>query len=105
MFLTVPLMMLMPFARGIYAMIIAGLSGFVVVASYSSTFVMAQEVMKDNMGLAGGLTAGFAIGLGGVGATVLGNLADIITLPVLMRWFWILPLCAGLMTWLFPKDK
>ena len=105
MFLTVPLMMLMPFARGIYAMIIAGLSGFVVVASYSSTFVMAQEVMKDNMGLAGGLTAGFAIGLGGVGATVLGNLADIITLPVLMRWFWILPLCAALMTWLFPKDK
>lgn len=104
MLLTVPLTAVIPFVSGIWAMVLAGIIGFALVASYSSTLVMAQESMKNNMGLAAGLTVGFAIGLGGVGSKFLGHLADAITLPLLMKWFWLLPLGALLLTLLFPKD-
>lgn len=105
MLLTIPLVGLIPYARGMWAMGLAALTGFVLVASFSSTLVMAQESMRNNMGLAAGLTVGFAIGLGGVGSTILGCLADFMTLPVLMNWFWILPLCAFFITFMFPGDR
>jgi FSR family fosmidomycin resistance protein-like MFS transporter len=38
--------------------------------------VMAQQILPDRAGMASGMMVGFAIGTGGVGATVLGLLAD-----------------------------
>ncbi len=105
MVLTIPLVALIPYARGAGALFLAGITGFVLYASFSSTLVMAQESMKSHMGLAAGLTVGFAIGLGGLGATILGNLADLMTLPILMKWFWILPAGAALTTLFFSENR
>jgi FSR family fosmidomycin resistance protein-like MFS transporter len=50
--------------------------GAVLVASFSVTVVMAQHLLPENMGVASGLMTGFAIGVGGVGVTLLGVVAD-----------------------------
>ena len=104
MLLDVPLVFLIPYVQGIWALVLAGILGMVTVASFSPTLVMAQESMKKHMALAGGLTTGLGIGLGGVGATLLGNLADIISLPVLLHWLPLLALIAAGFTLFLPGE-
>ena len=62
----------------------------------------AFEKMKNNMGLAGGLVTGLGIGLGGIGASILGNIADIITLPVLLKYIPLIALGALIMSFFLP---
>jgi FSR family fosmidomycin resistance protein-like MFS transporter len=50
--------------------------------------------------MAGGLTIGFSIGLGGVGATLLGHVADRFGIPAVFTLLALLPL-AGLLCTLF----
>lgn len=102
MLITAPLVYLIPYVQGIGALILSGLIGFTIIASFTPMMVMAQEAMKKNMGLAAGLTAGLGIGLGGLGATILGTAADWVTLPVMLRHLWILPLLAAATAPLFP---
>ncbi len=102
MLLSVPLVYLIPYVQGLHALIVAALTGMVIVASFSPTLAMAQESMKNNMALAGGLTTGFAIGLGGVGATLLGKIADKVTLPLMLHWLFLLPLAAVAVTFFLP---
>lgn len=104
MLLDIPLVFLIPYVHGIWALVLAGVLGMVTVASFSPTLVMAQESMKKHMALAGGLTTGLGIGLGGVGATLLGSLADTLTLPVLLHWLPLLALLAAGFTLLFPGE-
>lgn len=64
-------------AEGIAAFALLGLAGAVLVSSFSVTIVMAQHVLPDRLGMASGLMVGFAIGTGGIAATVLGSVADV----------------------------
>jgi FSR family fosmidomycin resistance protein-like MFS transporter len=50
--------------------------GFVTVMSFSITVIMSQEYLPNRLGIASGVTLGFAIGVGGVAAALLGALAD-----------------------------
>jgi FSR family fosmidomycin resistance protein-like MFS transporter len=56
------------------------LSGAMLISSFAITIVMSQEYLPTRVGLASGLAIGFAIGLGGVAAVVLGAVADAIDL-------------------------
>jgi FSR family fosmidomycin resistance protein-like MFS transporter len=51
-----------------------------VVGTFGITMVMAQTYLPGNIGVASGLSIGFAIGLGGVAAVFLGAVADSIDL-------------------------
>jgi FSR family fosmidomycin resistance protein-like MFS transporter len=53
--------------------------------------VMAQEMLPRNLGVASGLMAGFAIGTGGIGTTILGVIADHFGLPVAFKSIMLLP--------------
>lgn len=64
-------------AQGAAAFALLGLAGAVLVSSFSVTIVMAQHVLPDRLGMASGLMVGFAIGTGGIAATVLGSVADV----------------------------
>lgn len=55
---------------------VAALLGLALVSSFSITLVMSQEFLPHRVGLASGLNVGLSIGLGGVGAAVLGAAAD-----------------------------
>ncbi len=59
------------------AFVLLGLAGAVLVSSFSVTIVMAQHLLPDRLGMASGLMVGFAIGTGGIAATVLGSVADV----------------------------
>ena len=52
------------------------LTGAFSIASYSVAVVMGQEYLPGREGIAGGVTMGLAIGLGGAGVPVLGLVAD-----------------------------
>ena len=58
------------------AIVIAALAGAVTIATFAITIVMGQEYLPGRIGVASGVTIGLSIGLGGIGAPLLGILAD-----------------------------
>ncbi|MBI5445427.1 MAG: MFS transporter, partial [Deltaproteobacteria bacterium] len=50
--------------------------GFVLASAFSAILVFAQELIPRNVGAVSGLVFGFAFGMGGIGAAVLGKFAD-----------------------------
>jgi FSR family fosmidomycin resistance protein-like MFS transporter len=54
--------------------------GIAVVGTFGVTMVMAQEYLPRRIGMASGLSIGLSIGLGGVGALLLGTVADSVDL-------------------------
>jgi FSR family fosmidomycin resistance protein-like MFS transporter len=63
---------------GPYAgMALLALVGAATVGTFGVTVVMGQEYLPGRIGLAAGVTMGLSIGLGGVGAPLLGLLADV----------------------------
>jgi len=64
-------------AVGPYAgMALLALVGAATVGTFGVTVVMGQEYLPGRIGLAAGVTMGLSIGLGGIGAPLLGLLAD-----------------------------
>src|SRR4051812_26996529 len=80
---------------GLVAGALLAAAGFVTIMSFSVTVVMGQEYLPRRLGIASGVTLGFAIGVGGVAAALLGALADGAGLPAVMWTIALLPL-AGL---------
>jgi FSR family fosmidomycin resistance protein-like MFS transporter len=79
--------------------------GAATVATFSVTVVMGQEYLPNRIGVASGVTLGLAIGLGGVGASLLGLVADRWGLDTTMYVVAALPLI-GLTGALFlPSDR
>jgi MFS transporter, FSR family, fosmidomycin resistance protein len=76
MIFSVPLLFLFLQVRGTWVFIILFLVGFLLISSFSVTIVMGQMILKNRLGMASGLTMGFVIGMGGIGAGLLGVVAD-----------------------------
>jgi MFS transporter, FSR family, fosmidomycin resistance protein len=74
--LSFPLLLLFMQVTGLWVFIILFLTGVVLISSFSVTVVMGQEILKDWLGTASGLMLGLVIGIGGVGAGLLGMVAD-----------------------------
>lgn len=96
MALSLPLLVLLPYTSGAVTVVLLTLIGLILISSYATTVVLAQEMMPGYVGLASGLTIGFSIGLGGVGATVLGWIADHFGMPSVFTALSLLPV-AGLL--------
>jgi MFS transporter, FSR family, fosmidomycin resistance protein len=90
-------------AEGFALILVFALLGFFIVSSFAVTMVISQRLLPNNVGMASGLTAGFAIGTGGAGVTVLGVIADIYGVPAAMQCIMIFPV-AGLIFSLFVKS-
>ncbi len=50
--------------------------GLILVSAFSAILVYATELIPGKVGMVAGLFFGFAFGMGGIGAAVLGHLAD-----------------------------
>lgn len=70
-------------------------SGASLLASFSVTLVLAQELLPRNLGLASGLILGLNFGTGGLGAAVSGWLADQIGLPQTIWLLALIPILAS----------
>src|ERR671933_61984 len=73
---TGPLVLVFVAVGGIAGAVALALVGACVVGTFGVTTVISQEYLPRHVGMASGLTVGFALGLGGLAALVLGRIAD-----------------------------
>jgi FSR family fosmidomycin resistance protein-like MFS transporter len=78
--------------------------GLVLSSAFSAILVYAQELMPGRVGMVSGLFFGFAFGMGGAGAAVLGELADWTSLTVVYRLCAFLPVL-GVLTVFLPNPR
>jgi FSR family fosmidomycin resistance protein-like MFS transporter len=104
----VPFGLLFLATRGVLAVVMLGIFGGVLTASFSVSVVLAQAYLPRHAGMASGLIVGFAIGTGGLGVAVLGLVADRHGLPIALAISALTPL-AGFVVARFlpapPKDR
>jgi FSR family fosmidomycin resistance protein-like MFS transporter len=84
--------------KGTLLFVVLFVLGAILVSSFSVTVVMAQRLLPRNMGIASGLMTGFAIGVGGVGVTLLGVIADRFGVEAALRSIAILPVAGFLLS-------
>jgi MFS transporter, FSR family, fosmidomycin resistance protein len=94
--LTSTLFPLILVTHGVMLFLSLGIVGMALISSFTVTIVMAQALLPDNLGVASGLMAGFAIGTGGIGVTLLGVVADHFGVPAALKSIMLLPV-AGLL--------
>jgi MFS transporter, FSR family, fosmidomycin resistance protein len=82
----------------------AALAGATTIATFAVTIVMGQEYLPGRLGVAAGVTIGLSIGLGGVGAPLLGLLADANGLRSVFEVIAVLPLAGLLLTLGLPRQ-
>jgi FSR family fosmidomycin resistance protein-like MFS transporter len=102
MLLTLPLLILLPHATGYWALPLVVAIGFVYIASFSSTTVLAQEMMPGYEALGASLTIGFSIGLGGLAVTLLGYIADHFGIPSVFLIISVVPVAAAALAFFLP---
>ncbi len=89
------------FWTGVLSMVI----GFVLASAFSAIVVFAQELVPGNVGMIAGVFFGLMFGFSGIGAALLGHLADIRGIEYVYRLCSYLPLL-GVLTVLLPStDK
>lgn len=71
-----PFTLLLPHANLFWTGLLSVPIGFILASAFPAIVVYAQELLPARVGTVAGLFFGFAFGLGGIGAAVLGELAD-----------------------------
>jgi FSR family fosmidomycin resistance protein-like MFS transporter len=81
------------------------LIGAMTIATFSVTVVMGQEYLPGRLGVASGVTLGLSIGIGGLGAAILGQIADAHGLRTALEVIALLPLPALLLALTLPEGR
>jgi len=71
-----PFTLMLPYANLFWTGVLVVIIGVVLASAFSAILVYAQELIPGKIGMVSGLFFGFAFGMGGIGAAVLGILAD-----------------------------
>jgi FSR family fosmidomycin resistance protein-like MFS transporter len=98
----VPFTLALPYANLFWANVLVVLIGLIISSAFPAIVVMAQELVPGRVGMIAGIFFGFAFGMGGLAAAVLGVIADYRGIEFV---FWIcsfLPLL-GLLTIFLPN--
>ncbi|MGI6733274.1 MAG: MFS transporter [Anaerovoracaceae bacterium] len=90
---------------GFWVPVFAFIAGTALVSTFSVTVVIGQRLLPDNIGLASGLVLGFAVGMGSIGVSVLGMIADHFGLPLVMNILCLLPAAGIVIAFALPDDK
>jgi len=99
-----PFTLALPHASLLWTTALTVVIGFVIASAFSAILVFAQELMPGKVGTVSGLFFGFAFGMGGLGAAVLGWLADARGVPFVYEVCAFLPLL-GIATALLPDVR
>ena len=75
--------------------------GLILASAFSAILVYAQELLPGRVGLISGLFFGFAFGMGGIGAALLGHLADRTSIDYVYRLCSYLP-AIGILAYFLP---
>jgi len=71
-----PFTMILPYANLFWTGVLTVIIGSILASAFPAILVFAQELVPGKFGMISGLFYGFSFGMGGLGAAVLGNLAD-----------------------------
>lgn len=96
-----PFTLLLPYVNLFWTGILTVFIGVILASAFSAILVYAQELVPGKVGTIAGLFFGLAFGMGGIGAAVLGRLADHSGIQYVFRLCAFLPLL-GLLTGLLP---
>jgi len=99
-----PFTLALPHANLLWTAILTVPIGLILASAFSAILVYAQELLPGRVGLVGGLFFGFAFGMGGLGAAVLGKLADATSIEHVYALCAYLP-AIGLLTAFLPDTK
>lgn len=72
----IPFALLLPYANLFWSCVLSVVIGLIFASAFSAIVVFAQELIPGRVGLIAGIFFGFAFGAGGLGAALLGLLAD-----------------------------
>jgi FSR family fosmidomycin resistance protein-like MFS transporter len=96
-----PFTLLLPYANLFWTGVLTVIIGIVLASAFSAILVYAQELIPGKVGMIAGLFFGLAFGMGGIGAAVLGQLADATSIAYVYKVCSFLPLI-GLLTVFLP---
>lgn len=99
-----PFALWMPYAGLGLTFMLSLFTGALMASAFPAILVYATELMPGRVGLIAGWFFGFAFGLAGIGAAVLGRLADATSIEFVMHACSFLPLL-GLFTWFLPDVR
>jgi FSR family fosmidomycin resistance protein-like MFS transporter len=96
-----PFTLLLPHVDLMWTGVLTAVIGAIMASAFPAILVYAQELLPGRVGLVAGIFFGFAFGLGGLGAAVMGRLADATSIEFVFKVASFLPLI-GLATALLP---
>jgi FSR family fosmidomycin resistance protein-like MFS transporter len=99
-----PFTLLMPHVNLFWTTVLSFVIGLILASAFSAILVYAQELVPGRVGMISGLFFGFAFGMAGVGAALLGVLADHTSVNFVYQVCAFLP-AIGLLTAFLPNLK
>lgn len=91
--------------NGTWIPVLAFIVGASLISTFSTTVVFGQRLLPHNIGLASGLLLGFGIGMGSIGVTLLGAIADQVGLPFTMNIISLLPILGIVLAFTLPDVR
>ncbi|HEX4751145.1 MAG TPA: MFS transporter [Bryobacteraceae bacterium] len=96
-----PFTLILPYVNLFWTAALTVIIGLVIASAFTAILVYAQELMPGKVGMVSGLFFGFAFGMGGVGAAVLGKVADATSITFVYHVCAFLP-AIGILTMFLP---
>jgi FSR family fosmidomycin resistance protein-like MFS transporter len=97
-----PFTLILPYANLFWTGVLSVVIGVIIASAFSAILVYAQELVPGRVGMISGLFFGFAFGMGGIGAAVLGKIADMTSIVHVYHLCAYLP-AIGILTALLPN--
>lgn len=97
-----PFTLLLPYANLFWTEVLTVIIGLVLASAFSAIVVFAQELVPGRVGTVSGIFFGLAFGAAGLGAALLGRLADATSIDLVFRICAFLP-AIGLLTAFLPN--
>ncbi|MBV6750014.1 MFS transporter [Pseudomonas chlororaphis] len=99
-----PFTLMLPYVDLFWTTVLSVVIGFILASAFSAIVVFAQELVPGNVGMIAGVFFGLMFGFGGIGAALLGHLADIHGIEYVYTMCSFLPLF-GVLAVLLPKTR
>jgi FSR family fosmidomycin resistance protein-like MFS transporter len=97
-----PFTLVLPYANLFWTTVLSVIIGLVLASAFSAIIVFAHDLVPGKIGMISGLFFGLAFGMAGVGAAVMGWLADVTSIAFVYRVCSFLPVI-GLLTAFLPN--
>jgi FSR family fosmidomycin resistance protein-like MFS transporter len=97
-----PFTLALPYANLLWTGVLSVVIGVILASAFTAILVYAQDLIPGKVGMISGLFFGLAFGMAGIGAALLGELADLTNINFVYRVCSFLP-AIGILTWFLPN--